>query len=155
MYKIAGFRRILSLIFIAVALVSLSAVMYWKHLDSVLTQKESADLLSASQNLAKNFNYLIDAELQVLASVGESLEGLPRVEDTKGLMLYLARQKQRNNLDMMGFQFPDGRAYFSSGSVKKNFLSDKEVFAVYDNNFYISVPASTAPGIYIIFYGRV
>ncbi|MCL1971952.1 MAG: EAL domain-containing protein [Endomicrobia bacterium] len=140
MYKISGFKHIFVLILIAAVLVSLSAVMYWKYLDSALIQKESANLFSVSRNLAKNFDYQMGAKLKVLASVGESLEGLPRIEDKKGLMLYLARQNQRGNFEMMGFQFPDGRAYFSDGSVRQDFLSAKETADTYENNYYISAP---------------
>ncbi|MCL2888509.1 MAG: EAL domain-containing protein [Elusimicrobia bacterium] len=142
MYKTPAFRNILLLIFTAVVLVSLSIVLYWKHLDNVLEQREKADIFSAGQTLAKEFNYQIDAELQVLASVGESLEGLPRVEDTKGLMLYLARQKQRNNFEMMGFQFPDGKTYFSDSSAQNDFLSAEAISAAYRDNYYVSRSAA-------------
>ena len=144
MYKTSGFKHILFLILITAVLVSLSAVMYWKYLDSALMQKESANLFSVSQNLAKNFDYNIGAKLKVLASVGESLEGLPRVEDKKGLMLYLDRQNQRGNFELMGFQFLDGQAYFSDGSVQQDFFSAKETADTYENNYCISGPRNVS-----------
>ncbi|MDR0291806.1 MAG: EAL domain-containing protein [Elusimicrobium sp.] len=140
MFKVSGFKHIVFLILIAAALVSLSVVMYWKHLDSVLAQRERENLFSLNQKLAENFDNLVNSQLQVLSSVGESLEGLPRVENTYGLMSYLSRQKKRNGFELVAFQFPDGKAYFADGSVRNNFLSEEEVSSVYDNKYYVSAP---------------
>ena len=142
------------MILAAALLVGAGAVLYWRYLDNSLAQKESADLSSAAQELANGFNYHMKGELQVLASVGESLEGLPRVENKNGLMLYLARQKVRGNFEMMGFQFPDGTAYFSDGSTQKNFLSEEEISSAYKNKYFISAPGTT-PGRAAILLGAV
>ena len=142
MFKTSGLRQIFFMILTAIVLVSLSVVLYWRHLDAVMEGEEVSTMLSASRSLAGNFEHLMDVEVNVLSTVVESLEGLPRVEDKESFMSYLARQKQRNNFEVMGFQFLDGTAYFSDGSVQKDFLSAPEISAAQKDRHYISAPLS-------------
>ena len=146
MHKTSGFRHILILILAAAVLVAAGAVMYWRYLDNALVQKEREGLDAAAQELANGMNYHLKGELQILSSIGESLEGLPRVENRNGLMLYMARQKIRGGFENMGFQFPDGEADFSDGSVQKDFLSKEEISSAYNNKYFISGAAEDKPG---------
>ena len=122
-YKISGFKRSFGLIFIAAAVVAVGSVWYWNLITERLAQDARVSIVAGSRELALDFDRLLGAQLQVLASIGVSLEQSPLLQQPARLTEYLNRQNKRNVFTLTGFQFTDGKALFSNGAVLRHFLS--------------------------------
>lgn len=137
-YKISGFKRSFGLIFIAAAVVAVGSVWYWNLITERLAQDARVSIVAGSRELALDFDRLLGAQLQVLASIGVSLEQSPLLQQPARLTEYLNRQNKRNVFTLTGFQFTDGKALFSNGAVLRHFLSKAEVEEAFEHSRYVS-----------------
>ena len=136
-YNLRGFKRAFVFILVAAVLVATGSVLAWQQVTRRLSQDARESIASAGRELAENFNYLLEAEFQILSSISVSLE-TPAVLNYKDrLVSYLERQNNRNLFDSTGYQAPDGTAWFSNGEQIKWFLSPQEVKTVYEQKRYI------------------
>ncbi len=138
MYKTTGFKRAFVLILVSAVLVAAGSVWYWKQVTQKLSQDARETIISASRELAENFDRLLGTEFQVLSSIAVSLDQPGALKDQQKLMNYLARQNKRNAFTLTGYQDAQGRAIFSDGHVLQDFLSAQAVEEVYARGHYIS-----------------
>lgn len=137
-YNLRGFKRTFIFILIAAILVATGSVLAWKQVTNRLSQDARESIESAGRELAENFNYLLEAEFQILSSISVSLEAPAVLANKQRLVGYLERQNKRNVFDLTGYQAPDGTAWFSNGKTLKWFLSQAVVDAVYKQGQFIS-----------------
>lgn len=137
-YYLRGFKRSFIFILIAAVLVGTASVLAWQQVTRRLSQDARESIVSAGRELAENFNYLLEAEFQILSSISVSLESPAVSAHTERLVSYLERQNRRNLFDLTGYQNPDGTAWFSNGKTLSWFLTPQEVQQVYKNGRYVS-----------------
>lgn len=137
-YNLRGFKRSFIFILIAAILVGTGSVLAWEQVTRRLSQDARESITSAGRELAENFNYLLEAEFQILSSISVSIESPAILEHKYRLVSYLDRQNKRNLFDTTGYQAPDGTAWFSNGQTRQWFLSPAEVATVYKQGKYIS-----------------
>ncbi len=137
-YKIRGFKRSFGLVLIAALVVAVGSVWYWNVVTERLAQDARVSIVAGSRELALDFDRLLGGQLQVLAAIGVSLEQSALLQNSAQLTDYLNRQNKRNVFTLTGFQFADGRAVFSNGAVKHNFLSKAEVEEAFEHSRYVS-----------------
>lgn len=137
-YNLRGFKRAFVFILVAAVLVATGSVLAWQQVTRRLSQDARESIASAGRELAENFNYLLEAEFQILSSISVSLETPAVLNYKERLVSYLERQNNRNLFDSTGYQAPDGTAWFSNGEQLNWFLSPQEVKTVYEQKRYVS-----------------
>lgn len=137
-YNLRGFKRTFIFILIAAVLVASASVLAWEQVTRRLSQDARESIVSAGRELAENFNYLLEAEFQILSSIAVSLETPAMLNHKKRLIAFLDRQNKRNVFDLTGYQAPDGTAWFSNGETRSWFLNKQEVAQIYAQGKYVS-----------------
>ncbi len=140
MYKTTGFKRAFVLILAVAILVAAGSVLYWKSVTNRLAQDARIFITQASEELGKNINRLLGAQLQVLTSLSVSLEDESILASTGEMASFLNRQNKRNSFELTGFQTPGGNTLFSNGISMREFLTAEDVRKTYEHSHFISSP---------------